>query len=162
MRNYTVEDIRKIKWKDIKDVGFQEREKLGRTIFASIAINSDYEFTKGKYDSWDVSGTADTYTYNAEIKYRYILRDKYDKVGYWLEKEKYDALMDAYKETKSIPYFITFVRNGVGYCWNLLKLEPVWKKERATASSANGTYKKGEKEKLVYHPLPREGKELKW
>ena len=162
MRSYTVEDIRKMEWEDIQDVGFQEREKLGRTIFASIAVHSDYEFTKGKYDSWDVSGTADTYTYNAEIKYRYILRDKYDKEGYWLEKEKYDALMDAYKETKSIPYFITFVRNGVGYYWNLLKLDPVWKKEWATASSANGTYKKGEKEKLVYHPLPREGKELKW
>lgn len=162
MRKYTVDEIRNLEWEDISGATFEEREEMGRTIFASIADNSDYEFTKGKFDSWDVSGTADTSTYNAEIKYRFILRDKYDKEGYWLEKIKYDALMDAYKKTKSIPYFITFVRNGVGYCWNLLDLKPVWTKEWATTSSAGGTYKKGEEEKLVYHPLPSEGKELKW
>ena len=157
----TVDDIRELKWEQVSGLTYKEREIIGRAIFASIC-NKHYRFTKGEFDSWDVSTTGKTNTFNIEIKYRYILREKYDEDGYWLEEWKYNELMEAYRETGSIPYFITFLRDGVGYVWNLLDLDPVFEKRLATKSTANGTYGKEKKFKSVCYPMPSEGKEIRW
>lgn len=160
-KNLTIDEIRELKWDRIRNASFRVREIIGRKIYDSIS-RIPHEYTNGQFDSFDASATAKTSTFNIEIKYRFILREKYDDKGYYLEKIKYDALMDAYKETGSIPLFFTFVRGGVGYYWDLRKLNPVWKWELATSTSASGTY--GEKKELkeVCHPFPSEGVEISW
>lgn len=157
----TIDEIKRLTWDDVSGMTFMEREAIGRTIFASITT-LPHEFTPWKYDRYDVSITAGTVTANAEIKYRYILRTKWDANGYWLEKTKYDALMEAYHKTGSIPIFYTFLRDGVGYRWDLRKLNPEWKWEWATETTAEGQYGEKKVRKLVCHPLPKEGKEVRW
>lgn len=151
----------KMTWGEYSGMTFQEHEGICRTIYSSIT-KFPHEFTEGQYDSYDGSVTAGTITANVELKFRYILREKYDDKGYWLEKTKYDALMQAYRETGSIPLFYTFVRNGVGYYWDLRKLKPEWKLEWATATTADGQYGKKKVQKEVCHPFPNEGKEIRW
>ena len=157
----TVEWIRSLTWDDVSGMSFDEREQIGRTIFTSITP-FPHDFTRGKFDSYDVSVTAGTVTANAEIKFRYIKREKWDAMGYWLEKTKYDALMKAYEETGSIPLFYTFVRDGVGYRWDLRKLNPVWEMEYATETTADGQYGKNKVRKEVCHPFPKDAREIKW
>lgn len=148
-------------WDEYSGMTFSEHEQIGRIIYSSITPEP-HEFMEWQYARYDASATAGTVTSNAEIKYRHILREKWDKLGYWLEKTKYDALMNAYMETGSIPLFYTFLREGVGYYWDLRKLNPIWKWEKATATTADGQYGKIKVWKEVCHPMPNEGYELKW
>lgn len=160
----TIDDIRELKWDDISGLTYTEREVLGRTIYDAIC-KKKHSFTGGQFDSWDASSTGNTYTFNIEIKFRFIdMRKKarYDREGYWLEKKKYDPMIDAYNETGSIPYLITFLPGGYGYIWNLLDLDPVWEQQEATSTTADGSYGKTKKLKTVYHPLPCEGKAIRW
>lgn len=157
----TIKEIKELKWDEYSGMTFLEHEEIGRTIYSSI-MEFPHEFTQGKYDSYDASVTAGTITANAEIKFRFILREKWDSKGYWLEKTKYDALMDAYRATGSLPMFYTFLLNGVGYRWDLRKLKPNWVWKLATDVSAEGRYNERKVWKLVCHPMPKDGKELKW
>ena len=158
----TVEYVKnQMTWEEYSGMSFSQHEEICRTIYTSITP-FPHEFTGGQYDSYDASVTAGTITANAELKFRYILREKWDDKGYWLEKTKYDALMEAYRKTGSIPLFYTFLRKGVGYYWDLRKLKPVWKKELATATTADGQYGKNKVWKEVCHPFPKEGKEIRW
>lgn len=157
----TVEEIRAFTWDDISGMTFEQREEIGRTIYDSLTTLA-HQFTRISA-SWDVSATGETNTFNIEIKYRYISREKYDEKGYWLEKTKYDALMDAYNKTGSLPIFITFLKDGIGYCWNLLDLQDLkWGKVLATSSTADGTYAKDKRYKEVCFPFPNQGREIKW
>ena len=124
---------------------------------SGIALFTFYE-QDSKIDS---SFTADTknrknLTANVEIKDRDIEYTKYP--DYWLEKIKYDALIAAYKETGSLPIYLNFFRNNIGFYWNLLRIKPNWVWRQATETTADGTYGQKKVWKLVTFVYPKEGK----
>lgn len=131
--------------------------KFERTKFAK----HPHEHTSGKYDSWDMSLTARTNsedTYNIEMKNRDIPYDKYADEGFMVEKIKYDALMEAYRETGSKPIFMVFFRDGGYYC-NLLDIpDPEWIFMWCTKSTADGTYGNKKVRKEVMLVYPKDGK----
>lgn len=129
---------------------FQGYEDKGRQKFEGIC-HKPHEYTKGMYDKWDVSVTADTDTFNLELKDRDIPFEKYAHKGFLLERIKFDALLAAYRETGSKPIYMNFFQEGVGMWWNLLEVEPVWKVILCTDTTADGTYgnKKVDKEVVL-------------
>ena len=131
-------------YKQYEDLG---RQKM-RELYKRWKVKH-FEFTKGKYDSWDSSFTGKSGTYNVEIKNRDIPFELYEKKGFMLEKIKYDALMEAYYETGSLPIYINFYQHGKGFWYNLLDIDPnvEWETGEYTKSTANGTYGKEKKEK---------------
>ena len=141
--------------KSFSDCELSGREKYERN------THLPHEFM-GQNDPWDVSSSAILETYNIEIKDRDILYTKYARQGYWLEKFKYDALMAAYIETGSIPIYLNFFRNNVGYYWDLRNAEPKWVWKEATKTTANGTYGEEKVWKLVTFLYPIEGRRFKY
>lgn len=147
-----------------KELGFQEHEDKGRAKYARNATIA-YEFMQPKCAKWDVSATGHGKTFNIEIKDRDIDIDKYANEGYWLEKTKYDALMQAYRETGSLPIYLNYFLNNEGIYWNLLRLDPTqikWRRRYATKTTADGTY--GEKKvlKTVVFLFPYQGNRFQY
>lgn len=162
--NLTIDEIRDIPWTTISAMTAWQREILGRNIYDAVCT-IPHDFTTGIFDKWDASATGKTHSYNLEIKFRWLTPDKksrYDNEGYWLERTKYKALMEEYKKTGSIPCYITYIKGGTGYLWNLLDLKPKWEWREATTKSSGGEYGKEKKPKLVCYPLPKEGREFSW
>lgn len=160
----TVEWIKQMSDEVERSLSFQEHEEICRTIFESVC-DIPNESTEYTYAYWDKSATGKSHTFNIEIKYRHIDEEKkrkYDKEGYWLEYTKYEALMKAYNETGSLPIYVTFIKGGTGYEWNLLNIEPEWSEVYATTTTANGTYNKERRKKRACFPLPNQGREIKW
>lgn len=142
----------------MKDLGFSEHEQTGREKFKkNISKGFKYEFTEDPYAKWDVSTTGRGHTYNVEIKDRDILFTKYLAEGYMLEKIKYDALMEAYEQTGSIPIYLNYFQEGVGFTWNLTKVNPVWRKAWCTETTADGTYGQKKVLKTVTYLFPKDG-----
>ena len=141
--------------KSFSDCELSGREKYERN------THLPHEFM-GQNDPWDVSSSAILETYNIEIKDRDILYTKYARQGYWLEKLKYDALMAAYQETGSIPIYLNFFKNNIGYYWDLRNAEPKWVWKEATKTTANGTYGEEKAWKLVTFLYPIEGRRFKY
>ena len=141
--------------KSFSDCELSGREKYERN------THLPHEFM-GQNHPWDVSSSAILETYNIEIKDRDILYTKYARQGYWLEKLKYDALMAAYIETGSIPIYLNFFRNNIGYYWDLRNAEPKWVWKEATKTTANGTYGEEKAWKLVTFLYPIEGRRFKY
>lgn len=144
-----------------RELDFQEHEDKGRAKYARNATIA-YEFMQPKFANWDVSSTGYGKTFNIEIKDRDIDIDKYANEGYWLEKTKYDALMQAYRETGSLPIYLNFFKNNIGFYWNLLKIQPKWVWRLATETTADGTYGQNKVWKLVTFVFPKEGKRFKY
>lgn len=142
----------------IKD--FTESELSGREKYERNT-HLPHEFM-GQNHPWDVSSSAILETYNIEIKDRDILYTKYARQGYWLEKYKYDALMAAYQETGSIPIYLNFFKNNIGYYWDLRNAEPKWVWKEATKTTANGTYGEEKTWKRVTFLYPIEGRRFKY
>lgn len=140
---------------------FSESELSGREKYRRNA-NNPYEFTEDPYAPWDVSSTGKVHTYNTEIKDRDIPYTKYEKEGYWLEKIKYDALIKAYKETGSLPIYLNYFQDGIGFWWNLLNVQPEWEWRWATDTTANGTYGQKKVKKLVTFVFPKDGKQFNY
>lgn len=139
---------------------FEEHEDKGRGKFARNCTIA-YEFNRDKYGFCDVSTTGHGKTFNIELKDRDIEYNKYP--DYWLEKIKYDALIAAYMETGSLPIYLNFFRNNIGFYWNLLKLkEPKWVWRQATATTADGTYGKEKVWKQVTFVTPEQGRKFKY
>ena len=123
---------------------FKECEIRGREIFASLCRVPSAE-TRDTYNRVDVGVTAGTKTFNVEIKYRDFPSTLYEKDGYILEKKKYDALLEAYKQTGSVPTYVNYFSDGIGFSWDLRKIsEPVWVWRLLPKESADG----GDNEKI--------------
>lgn len=114
------------------------------------------------HEKWDVSSSGYGHTYNIEIKDRDIPYTLYEHFGYILEKIKYDALMAAYEETGSIPIYLNFFQNNIGYYWDLRDLKPVWQKKWCTSTTAEGTYGDKREWKDVVLVYPNEGKQFRY
>lgn len=142
--------------KDFSDCELSGRLKYERN------TRLPHEFTPRQYDAWDVSSTGHGETYNIEIKDRDIEYSKYAKEGYWLEKVKYDALMAAYAETGSIPIYLNFFKNNVGYYWDLRRTDPKWVWKQATKTTADGTYGEERVSKQVTFLLPIDGRRFRY
>ena len=135
---------------------FQQHEDKGREKYEAMC-RIPHDYTKGQYAKWDVSATAKTDTFNIELKDRDIPYTRYADEGFLLEKIKYDALLEAYRETGSIPIYMNFFQDNVGYYWNLLDIEPVWETVNCTTTTADGTYGNKRVGKLVTKLLPVDG-----
>ena len=142
-----------------RELDFQEHEDKGRAKYARNATIA-YEFMRPKFSNWDVSSTGHGKTFNIEIKDRDIEYTKYP--NYWLEKIKYDALVGAYKETGSLPIYLNFFKNNIGFYWNLLKIQPKWVWRLATETTADGTYGQNKVWKLVTFVYTEEGKRFSY
>ena len=148
-------------------LSFEQHEDKGRDKMRRVYNVSGIRlFTfYGQDSKIDTSFTADTkyrknLTANVEIKDRDIEYTKYP--NYWLEKIKYDALVGAYKETGSLPIYLNFFKNNIGFYWNLLKIQPKWVWRLATETTADGTYGQNKVWKLVTFVYPEEGKRFKY
>lgn len=143
---------------------YQEYEEKGRAKFERNC-SLPHKFTKGEYDSYDVSTTGHANTFNIEIKDREIKFEKYADDGFWLEKTKFDALMKAFRKTGSLPIYLNYFQEGIGIFWDLSKIEPErikWKKILATEKTANGTYGKTKVKKTVVFLFPKEGRKFRY
>lgn len=121
-----------------------------------------HQFTEQQYDPWDVSSTGHGHTFNIEIKDRDIEYTKYESEGYWLEKTKYDALMEAYRTTGSIPIYLNFFRGGIGFYWDLREIKPTWVSRLATKSTADGSYGEEKVWKTVTFVFPKDGNKIRY
>ena len=129
---------------------FQIREDKGRAKFERMYGRYPHEFTKGKYDSYDVSMTAGTVSYNVEIKDKNEPIEKWEKDGFILEVDKYLNLMREYWKTGSLPIYLNFFNNGDGFSCNLTEINPVWEWKPCTKTTAAGTYGEEKIMKYVY------------
>lgn len=143
----------------MKDFG--DYEMSGRKKYEANTT-TPHRFTENEFDYWDVSSTSNTKTFNIEIKDRDIEYTKYESDGYWLEKTKYTALMEAYTLTGSIPIYLNFFKNNIAFYWDLRKIEPVWVSRAATKNTANGTYGKEKVMKTVTFVYPKDGIKIKY
>ena len=128
---------------------FEEHEDKGRAKFERKWGKYRHEYTTGKYAPWDVSMTANTTSYNIEIKNKNEPIDKWEKQGFILEIFKYVKLVEAYMLTGSIPIYLNFFNNGDGFYCNLLDLDPKWEWRECTSTTAEGTYGQDKKPKYV-------------
>jgi hypothetical protein len=122
-----------------------------------------YQFTPGKYDKLDCFSTAYTpnkdITYANEIKNREILIDSYAKDGFIMEKNKYEALMEAYTQSGYTPLYINYFNDG-RIVWDVTTLHNVeqrWEWKWCTETTAEN-YRKKMVLKEVILLYPQEGK----
>ena len=150
---------------ELRQKGFSERERVGREklerLYKKRGI-TQYEFTQGKYDPWDSSCTADTGTFNLEIKDKDEPIMKWLPCGVLLERKKYTPMIQAYEDTGSIPIYMNFFQNGEGFWANLLDITPKWEKVWCTKTTADGTYGKEKVLKELTFIMPEEGYRFKY
>lgn len=130
---------------------FTKAELEGRTVWNTTLSGriEDIKFTESKYDPVDGYLTGQTGTEVVfELKKRYNNSKDYEKEGYIIEKVKYDALMDSYKKTNHIPYYVNIFQDCIKM-WDIRELKPSFETKYCTATTAEN-YKKGGKPKLVH------------
>ena len=142
---------------------YEEHEERGREKFERNC-KLPHTFTN-QSDKWDVSTTGHDNTFNIEIKDRDIPYTKYAEEGYWLEKIKYDALMQAFSKTGSLPIYLNYFQDNIGIYWKLSALDTTkikWVQRYATKSTAEGTYGAERVLKTVMFLLPDDGRKFKY
>lgn len=130
---------------------FTKAELEGRNVWNTTLSGriEDIKFTESKYDPVDGYLTGKTGTEVVfELKKRDINSGTYEKEGYIIEKVKYDALMDNYRKTNHIPYYVNIFNDCIKM-WDIRDLKPDFETKYCTATTAEN-YKKGGKPKLVY------------
>ena len=111
---------------------FQKAENKGREIFRRILEKSDkvvdYHFSDDDYSNWDCIYDDDKGHLNViELKYRegYSSTDRLiQEEGAIIEKFKFDSLRSYCPNDNH--FYVMMFNDGVGYLWNLDKLEPDW------------------------------------
>lgn len=147
--------------KILNNMTYQEHEDKGREKYDRICTIA-HEFTKDKFAKWDVSATGESHTFNVEIKDRDIPFTKYEADGYLLEKNKFDALLEAYRETGSIPVYLNFFQGNTGIWWDLRDINPKWEKRWCTSTTAEGTYGQNKELKDVTFVFPNDGRKFRY
>ena len=176
--DYTVDELRNIEWEeyDMITTGADSAESIilraeaSNIIYRSFTKNPYHIYSEDPFSIIDASETARTdssLTYDIEYKYRHLLRgdyrrERYDREGWWFEKTKYDALMEAYYRTGSLPCYYVFLPRGEGYAWSLKNIKPEWKSIIANDVTAGGLYglRKREKE-AIFLPIDK-AKRISW
>lgn len=121
---------------------FLKAEEKGRKIFKKILVNSpkvfSFMFTEDPYECYDVEWkNVDNTMHVGELKYRdrYASSDSIiQNEGGLIEKFKYDTMLGYYPNDKHL--YIMMFNDGVGYVWDLNKIEPKWETKRCPKTTA--------------------------
>ena len=176
--DYTVDDLRKIEWDEYEMIttgadsaeSILLRAEVSNIIFRSFTKNPYHIYSEDPMHKIDASETARTdssLTYVIEYKYRHLLRgdarrERYNRDGWWLERTKYDALMEAYYKTGSLPCYYVFLPRGEGYAGSLKNVKPEWKSIMANDITSAGLYGERKRPKeAIFLPIEK-AKIIKW
>lgn len=133
---------------------FGKAEQVGRQTWYNLITNGNYNidelyFTPSKYDRVDgymKAPNADCSVW-FEIKRRNIKSTDYEEEGYILEKIKYDALSEKYRNG-DLGWYINIFDDCIKI-WDVSLITPKFEWMNCTATTVKN-YKKGEKPKLVH------------
>lgn len=147
---------------------YLQAENLGRAKakydYDHSAVPCNYVFTEDKMNKIDSFLTAYTQpkekTYAIEIKNRDIPINQYAEAGYILELIKYDALMEAYRNSGYTPIYLNYFQDG-RIAWDITNLDITDRviTKSCTKTTATNYGERIDKKVILLHP--NEGK-VKW